>query len=138
MSEENVEIVRRWIEAFNRGGVDMAAHFVDSDVEWTTTGLYIEAGTYRGHEGVLRYLDALAAEFEDFRSEPEELIDAGDQVVVPVRITGRGRQSGAPVDLAFTMVVSLRNGRIFRIRNFPEKAEALEAAGLGGSSAGQP
>jgi ketosteroid isomerase-like protein len=130
MSEENVEIVRRWIDAFNRGGVEMALRFLDPNVEWITTGVYIEAGTYRGHGGVLEYLDALAAEFDDFHSEPEELIDARDQVLVPARISARGRQSGARVDLRMTMVVSLRDGVIIRIRNYPEKADALEAAGL--------
>ena len=109
--------------------------FVDPEVEWVTTGLFIEAGTYRGHQGVLEYLDALAAEFDDFRGEPEELLDAGDQVVAPMRIKGRGKQSGAPVDLTMTMVVSLRDGVIVHVRNFPKKADALKAAGVGGSSA---
>jgi ketosteroid isomerase-like protein len=77
-----------------------------------------------------RYLGDVAAEFEDVYTEPEELIDAGARVVVPVRVSGRGRQSGAAVDLRLTMVVALRDGLIVHIRNYPEKDEALEAAGL--------
>ena len=99
MSEENVGIVRRFIGAFNRGGVEAALPFLDPEIEWNTTGIFVEPGTYRGHEGVVRYLGDVAAEFEDVHTEPEQLIDAGEQVVVPVRISGRGRQSGAAVDL---------------------------------------
>jgi uncharacterized protein len=130
MSEENVEIVRQWIDAFNRGGPETALRFMDPEVEWTTTGLFLEAGTYRGHEGVLSYLGRLGDEFEDFQTEPAELIEAGDRVVVPVRVTGRGKQSGAAVDLSMTIVVALRGRTIVSIRNFTEKSEALKAAGL--------
>jgi ketosteroid isomerase-like protein len=130
MSEENVGIVRRFIAAFNRGGVEAALPFLDREIEWNTTGIFVEPGTYRGHEGVVRYLGDVAAEFEDVYTEPEELIDAGARVVVPVRVSGRGRQSGAAVDLRLTMVVALRDGLIVHIRNYPEKDEALEAAGL--------
>ena len=130
MSQENVEVVRQWIDAFNRGGVEAALRFLDPEIEWITTGLFVEPGTYRGHEGVLQYIGGAAAEFEDVHSEPHELIDAGEEVVVPVRISGRGRHSGAPVDLKMTIVASLRDGMIVRIRNYAEKADALEAAGL--------
>ena len=130
MSQENVETVRRWIHALNRGGVETVLPFLDPEIEWVTTGLFVEPGTYRGHEGVLQYIGDAAAEVEDVHTEPQELIDVGAQVVVPVRISGRGRQSGVPVDLEMTIVASLRGGRIVRIHNYAGKAEALEAAGL--------
>ena len=43
---------------------------------------------------------------------------------------GRGKGSGAPVALTLVSVGSLRNGLIYRLRNYPTKAEALEAVGL--------
>ena len=130
MSAENVQIVRQWIDASNDGEVEMALGYLDPGIEWTTTGRYLEAGTYRGHEGVRRYLESLTSEFDGFRVEPEELIDAGELVVFLVRVTGRGRRSRVPVDLRMTVVASLRDGKIARVRNYPEKPEALEAAGL--------
>jgi ketosteroid isomerase-like protein len=132
MSRENVEVVRRATDAFNGGGIDAALDFFDEEIEWTTTGIFLEAGTYRGHDGVRRYMGALAAELDDLQSEPEELIDAGDAVVVPFHLLARGKQSGAPVDFAGVLVYWLRNGKIFRIRNYLERSEALEAAGLSG------
>jgi uncharacterized protein len=130
MSQENVEIVRRATDAFNRGGIDEALQFFDRDIEWTTTGIFLEPGTYRGHEGARRYMGALATELEDLRSEAEDFIDAGDQVVVRFRLSARGRQSGAPVVFSGALVYWLRGGKIFRIRNYTEQADAFEAAGL--------
>jgi ketosteroid isomerase-like protein len=69
-------------------------------------------------------------EIDDLRIEPEQLIDAGEQVVVSMRISGRGKLSGAHVELTLTSVSLLRDGNIVRGRNYSEKAEALEAVGL--------
>jgi uncharacterized protein len=130
MSQESVEIVRRSFDAFERDGLNGLLAYLDPEIEWTTTGTFIESDTYRGHDGVRRYLGAMLDEFEDARAEPTELIDAGEQVVVSIRYSGRGKQSGAPVELTMTQVCSVRDGVAVRIRNYPTRAEALKAAGL--------
>jgi ketosteroid isomerase-like protein len=79
MSQENVEIVRRAVEAYGREGLDGALRYYDPEVEREPTGAYIERATCRGHEGVRRYLRSMEEEFEDLRIEPEELIDAGER-----------------------------------------------------------
>jgi ketosteroid isomerase-like protein len=130
MSEENVEIVRCAIEAYDQEGLDGTLRYYDPEIEWTSTGDYIEAATYRGHDGLRRYLGTMEEEFEDLRIEPVELIDAGERVISSVRFTGRGKASGAPVEMTLVSVGSLRDGLIYRVRNYPDMAEALEAAGL--------
>ena len=131
MSHENVEIVRRALEAYDREGLDGYLRYLDPEVEWSTTDAFIERATYRGHGGVRRYLGSMAAEFEDVRVEPVDLIDGGgEQVVSFVRISGRGKGSGAPVELTLISVGWLRNGVAYRIRNYPDMAQALEAARL--------
>ena len=77
-----------------------------------------------------QYLSALLGEFEEVHVETTELIDAGDQVLISLRLSGRGKRSGAPVELTMTQVSTGRDGLALRIRNYPTKAEALEAAGL--------
>jgi ketosteroid isomerase-like protein len=62
--------------------------------------------------------------------KPQELIDAGDFVVVTFRLTGHGRASGAPIDEDEVHVFQLRNGKIIELREFSEKADALKAVGL--------
>jgi ketosteroid isomerase-like protein len=130
MSQENVKILRRAIEAYGREGLDGTLRYYDPEIEWTSTGEWIERATYSGHEGVRRYLGTMEAEIKDLRIEPVELIDAGDQVISSVRISGRGKASGAPVELTLISVGTLRDGLVYRIRNYPTKADALEAAGL--------
>ena len=128
MSQENIEVVRRGIDAFNRG--EEAFDLLDPEIEWTTTGIFVEPRTRSGHEGVRQYLGSLADDFERVHVEPEELIAVDEHVIVPVRVTGRGRLSGVPVEVDATLLYSLRGGKIVRIRNYGDKAEALEAVGL--------
>jgi len=128
MSQENVEVVRRALDVFNRG--EEALDLLDPEIVWTTTGVFVEPDIYRGREDVRRYVVMLAKDFEGLRVEPDEPIAVGEHVIVPARLTGRGRLSGAPIDATFTMLFSLREGKIVRIRNYWQKADALEAAGL--------
>jgi len=130
MSREDVEVVRRSLEVFERDGLEGLLRHLDSDTEWTTTGSYIRRATYRGHEGMRRYFGSMLDEFEDVRIEPVEFIDAGEKVIVIIRISGRGKRSGAPVELTLVSVGSVRNGKTVQVRNYPSRDEALEAAGL--------
>ena len=76
------------------------------------------------------FLDALSGEFEEFHAEPENFTQAPELVVADTRVSGLGKRSGVPVELQFTVVVCFRNGKIVHVRNFLERREALEAAGL--------
>ena len=100
------------------------------EVEWSTTDVAIERATYRGHDGVRRFFGNVDNEFNDLSFDVEDLIDAGEAVVLTLRVGGRGKASGAPVELTGFYVCSLRDGMIYRVRTYPERAEALEAAGL--------
>ena len=108
MSQENVEIVRR---ALATESIEPLIDHLSPEIEWTTTGAFLEAATYHGHDEVRRYLGAMQDEFDDLRSEPQELIDAGEEVVVGWRIKGVGKRSGASVDLMLYTVGLVREGR---------------------------
>jgi ketosteroid isomerase-like protein len=143
MSREDVEVVRRSLEAFERDGLEGLLRHLDPEIEWTTTGRtsigsYIHRATYRGHEGMRRYFGLLLDEFEDVRIEPVEFIDAGEQVIVIIRISGRGKRSGAPVELTLVSVGSVRNGKTIQVRNYPSREEALERPGSVSEATGQP
>jgi ketosteroid isomerase-like protein len=128
MSDENVEIVRRWIDAFNDGGIEKAIGFMDPEIEWTTTTAYLEAGTYHGHDGVRQFVQRASTQVEDVHVDVEEMIGGGEDVVVPTKIEARSRQGGAPIAIRLTVVVSLRDGSIILIRNFANPDDALAAA----------
>jgi ketosteroid isomerase-like protein len=131
MLQENVEIVRAWIDAFNRGGIEETMRYLDPDIEWTTAVTNLKAGTYHGHEGVRQWMQAAFADWDSLRVEPERFIDAAEQqVVVPLRITALGKQTGTSTVFNFTTVAELQRGMVVRVRNYTNQAEALEAAGL--------
>jgi ketosteroid isomerase-like protein len=98
MSEGNLEIVRRGYELFAAGDLDAVAELFADDAELPGAGGLGVAGTaastHYGPEGFPRGTEEALESFEDYKVEPEEFIDAGESVVVPVRISGRGRQAG--------------------------------------------
>jgi ketosteroid isomerase-like protein len=135
MSQENVEIVRAAFDRFSSRGLEGVLEIYASDIEWWDRADDPEAGVHRGHYGVR---DAFAAldDFTEFRIKPEELIDAGEYVVAPVRITGRGRSSGVPFDEREVHVFRLRDGKVVELREYGSRSEALEAVGLDDIDAG--
>jgi ketosteroid isomerase-like protein len=130
MSAENVEILRRAIDAFNRRDLEAATRYADPEIEvdWSQSrGL--EAGVYRGAEAVRDFWSNYFDIFDRIAVTPEEFIDLGDRMVVPTRTRLHGRE-GIEVQTRSAFVVTLRHGRIVEWRLYQEKAEALEAVGL--------
>ncbi len=131
MSQENVEIVRRAFETFAAQGPQAMVDFWDPEIElWLPSGLIQAGGTYRGHAAVLNWMKEWAEAWEEIDYTPEEFTEAGDSVLVRVLYDGRGKGSGVRVEGRFWYLFKLRNGRLLSWRLYPEKAEALEAAGL--------
>ena len=127
MSEENLELVRRGIES-----VETFWALLDDDVVWDMHEFPVLDlhGVYEGRDAVIEASRHYWGTCDDYRLDAEELIDAGSSVVVAVRERGRGKGSGAPFDQRWAQVWTFRRGRIIRWELFPDKAAALEAAGL--------
>jgi uncharacterized protein len=84
---------------------------------------------HRGHDGVAEMLVELD-DLIDLRVEAKEVLDAGDYVVVPVRLTGRGRTSGVAFEEDEVHVFKIRDGKITELREYRHRNDALKAAGL--------
>ena len=125
MSRENVEVIRRMIDAFNRRDLDALADIVAPDIVFETT---VEA--HRGHEGVVDFIRQADDTLEGFHATIEELIEVGDRVVAVVRERGRGKGSGVEVEHRFAHLWTVRDGRAVSFRAFTGRAAALEAADL--------
>jgi ketosteroid isomerase-like protein len=130
MSQENVEIVRGALEALEQGGVEALLESCSSEIEYQVRPDLPDARTYRGHEEVRALASDWQRLFEDFRLEAEELIDAGDSVVALMRISGRGTTSGVEVGNPYAGVYEVRDGKIWRISDYPTRQEAFERVGL--------
>ncbi len=131
MSQENVEIVRQVYAAYSLGDNEAALACFDPEVEFDVS-IRPESGVYRGHAGVVEAMRTWTGTWENFRADVEQIIDAGERVLVEERQTGRGKGSGVPLDQRFFSVFTLRAGKIVRVVWFSSRVEALEAAGLPG------
>jgi|SRR5438105_268447 len=132
MSQANVEIVSRALEAFSRGDAAAFADLTTEDVEWTVGLAAVEGEVFRGWDGVARYFDRLGRAWDEFRFLAEQFCDLGDVVLVLGRLSGRSRGGGVPVESPVGAVWDLRDGRIWRLRAYLDQAKAREVAGLEG------
>jgi ketosteroid isomerase-like protein len=130
MSLSNAEKFRRALEAVTNGDIDAALRYVHPEVEWRVPSVLPDAAVYRGHDGVREWEAIMRDAFEELRLEPEGDFRELDEVhvLVPVRASGRGRESGIPVHVSFWM---LGTGRelLERMEFFPSENDGLHAAG---------
>jgi ketosteroid isomerase-like protein len=133
MSRENVEIVRAAWDAWEHKDMDALFGFYDPEIVWDQTHYPATelAALYSGHDGVRRFFRAWLAPFESYWAHAEDIIDAGDAVLVRCRQGGRGKRSKAEVEMpVYWQVYRLRGGRVVRIEVYADDREGLEAAGL--------
>ena len=129
MSQENVEVVRRWIEAYNRRVFEGLMELTEPDFEMKSLFVPIE-GDFRGYAALDAYFEAVDDAYEHLLSVPEEFIDAGAAVLVVTHLDWRGKGSGAHGETPIVVTFWLRAGKVFREETFTDRAEALEAVGL--------
>jgi ketosteroid isomerase-like protein len=91
-----------------------------------------ETGTkeYRGHEGFLRFVAGQTEGFESMWIEPEDFVETGDKVVVPLRFGGQARHSAIEVEFSFTHVLTFEAGKLALLDIYTTLPQALEAVGL--------
>ena len=130
MSQESVEIVRRFFEAFTRRDLEAlrALHDPDVELDWSASP-GVQAGVYRGIEAVLRaYTDGFEP-WEEILIDPECLMDAGESVVVPNISRLQGRE-GIEVSAQSTVVFTVRERKLIRVCLYQKTEQALNAVGL--------
>lgn len=120
----NLDAVRRSYEAFARGDLDGVVADMDPEIEWHQAQGLPHGGLYRGLAEVRAAIfDPLAAEWwEEFGAEPDELLDAGEEVVVIGRYRGRAKGAGKELDVPYVHVWSFRDGRAWRFRQYLDTA----------------
>jgi uncharacterized protein len=133
MSQENMEVFKRGVEAYDLRDIDALLEDLDPDVEWQPVLQVLlggEATVYRGHQGVRDWFRELDAAFAEFHVEIAEIRDLGDRLVASGRMRARGRASGVDIDSPLAYLIDFRDGKVWRIRTFLDQTEALEAVGL--------
>ena len=129
MSRADLERIRRGYEAFRRDGLDGILEHVHPDIEWVQDPAFPGAQTFHGHEGVRRWFERLSDSFGAFHVEVEDLVDAGDRIVVLLTVHTRGAESGVAVDTRMAHVWTLKDGKGSRVRFYLDPAAALRDVG---------
>jgi ketosteroid isomerase-like protein len=131
MASDNVELVRRLLEVYNERSFEENAHLIDPDIVWDVTRVQMPDGTsYTGLSELRNFVAAWEEGFEAEHVEAQEIVDAGDRVVVMVHHRGRGKISGVEITQRFAMIWTLHDGRAVRMVMYLTREEALEALGL--------
>jgi ketosteroid isomerase-like protein len=130
MPQENVEIVRRSIEAWNERDLTAwtASLHPDAEIDWSRSRAPFK-DVYRGRDGAKIFWDVFWSTFEDVQVETHGFTEVGSEVLVPNTVHMRGRE-GIEVIARTALVFWIENGHIIRLRLFQEQADALEAAEL--------
>jgi ketosteroid isomerase-like protein len=133
MSQENVKIVLRGIDAFNRRDMRGLAELSHEDLEFVSVLTAVDAGgaTYRGSETWTSYFAAMNETWEEWQVEDFQVFDGREDGVAAVfRIVGKGKHSGAPVEHEIGLAYRIRDGQVWRMRSYLDPGQALEAVGL--------
>ena len=130
MSEENVEVVRRFYAAWSGDELPGPTELMNPEIEYVNPDRAVEPGTRRGLAAFSRAVEKVFEGWETYDMEPEQFRAVGDQVAVVTRYRGRGRGSGVEVEGRESALWTVRDGKVVRYAWFHEPADALEAAGL--------
>jgi uncharacterized protein len=129
---ENVELLRRGFESFNREGPEGLAALLslaDPEIEVYAGPGMAEAGMYRGHEAAVRVSAEWFDVWDEFEMKPSEFVEVSDEiVVVPLHQVGRGRGSGVEVEVDIAYLFEIRERRVTRLHLYTDPAQALAAA----------
>ena len=131
MSQENVEIVRRGYEAFERRDIAAMLGDVHPNLVSHRAPPQPDAGTWNGPEGLLQAIAGWIEGFDEFAMTVTEVIDPNDtQVIVRVHQSAVGSQSRAPIEADFWLLHTLSDQKIVRVDFYAREEQAFEAAGF--------
>jgi ketosteroid isomerase-like protein len=127
VSQENVEIVRRWLWAFENDR-DAFREILHPEIEWSP--FEEQHSPSHGIDGAMRIRDGWLSTWDAHELALEDAVVSGDEVVASIHITARGRTSGAEVDVTLHGHFRLLDEKVIYLYEHTDRATALEAVGL--------
>jgi hypothetical protein len=126
VSEQNVDLYRRAVGAFNARDLDAMLMLIDRSCEWHSTFAAVSGGVYHGHDGIRKWhRDMEDAWGEEIRLEPEAYFDLGEHTLLVAKMYGRGHHSGATVAMPAVHVFRWRDGLIVYFKSYARREDAL-------------
>lgn len=133
MSEQNIVLVRRAVDAWNRRDPNLWRTYATPDIEWTPAGpAAVEGTVYRGHDEVVAGLESVWETWDEVFFEESEVRDFGEATLWLGRLKLRGASSHVALDQEFAVRFVLRRGKLATIQAFLSHREAFKAVGLEG------
>jgi ketosteroid isomerase-like protein len=133
MSQENVELAGRVLDALAQRDAARLIELSDPEVRWHSFFAEVTFGAgggYHGHDGIRQYVSDLNDAWEIVRADVDDGLGVGDIALLVGRIHYRGKSSGVETASPAGWMVKFRNGKVLRFRAFQEPAQVLEDAGL--------
>ena len=132
MSQENVEVVRRWWDGFNTTGMP-PLELCDERIEIRNPPDFPAAGSFHGHQGVQVWRDQVFEVFDNASVEAEEIIDVtgdGETVLMLLRARGNARHTRIEIDFPWAAIWTIREGKLVFAQGYLSRQEAREVVGL--------
>ena len=131
MSQENVEIVRRATNAYNRRDLDgiVANYAPDAVVDWSNSR-GVEAGVYRGHSEIRAFVQRFLATWDEVRSEIDDMVEIEDDLLIAENVTYLRGRDGIELQARSVWLIRFRDGEQISLTLYQTMQDALEAAGL--------
>jgi uncharacterized protein len=130
VSTANVDLVRSIYDALLRDDLDAALEFMDEEIEYVNPEHAVESGRRYGHAGIRANVQNMRMSFDYWQFQPEEFIDAGNEVAVVGTFHARGRNSGLEIERRQSRLWTIRDDKVVCYRWFDGPDEALRASGL--------
>ena len=129
MSQHNVDFVLDAYARYNAGERKPELWYYHEDAEYHVSQADPDSAVHRGIDAITRQYERWEESYPDLRVEPLDATDCGDQVLVWVRFVGHGAASGLPMDMELAHVVTLQDGRVRRVEEYMDRAQAVKAVG---------
>ena len=133
MTKSNVELLERGYAEYNSRGYETILSLLDPEIAWYNPPDSMDRGVWHGRDGVREWFEEFAfVVFSELRFEPERYIELGEgeRVLALVRGFGRGRESGAWVEVPFAHLWTFHEGKLTELRMFSDRRQAFKAAGV--------
>lgn len=133
MSQENVQAARRLYEAFNRGDLGTFEQGLSPSIVWNEAdnSLNCSGNPYRSFDALLEgVFNPTSRDFEQFRVDLEQLLDAGDTVIGTGRYRGKSRATARELSAQFCHVLHLdSSGKLDRLQEYADTLHEAEVMG---------
>ena len=127
MPEADLDVVRRLIDAMVRDDEALVGELFHPDVEWRMAQEFVETRVYRGREQVRDFLRGFRAEWDEMNPVLDSFEEHRGAIVVSGRLVGRAAASGIELEAERTWVIEVRDGLVWRWRNYINREDALAA-----------